>query len=544
MKGIRLILIVAVMALVAAGCEGAGEEPQPGTTGPGTTGPGTTGSPAAVDTTFTYSAYSEILTDWDPATEYSNEVIAFHNIYETLTRYNAETQEVEPLLAESWSASEDALTWTFTLREGVTFHTGRPMTADAVKAAIERTLELGAGAAYIWSAVESIEAPDDRTVVFNLSYASPIDLVASGTYAAYVYDTEAAGDQDLNEWFQEGNEAGTGPYMVESWEPGEEFELRLVAYPDYWRGWDGAHYDRLEFRVTPEATTAAQLLESGQVDYVQRMTPQLWSTFEGKDGFVTSAASSWQTLFALLNTTDGPLADLNVRLGVAYGIDYEGIMAALQGAAETLSGHVPPGLWGHSDELPNYTYDTGKAKEYLGKAGYGPEGEPLSLELIYTKGDADEELVATLMKSNLADLNIDLDVRGLQWQAQWDKAKSADPTERQDIFVFYWWPDYPDPISWFFNLFRTEEAPFFNLAYYSNPTIDQQMDEAASLSATERDEAIAMYEDMQATLLEDAPAIPLYNQVYQRAMLSSVGGYVDNPSYPSVVFVYDLVPQG
>jgi peptide/nickel transport system substrate-binding protein len=539
MKGIRPILVAAVMALVAAGCEGAGEESKPGTTGPGATE-----TPMAVDTTFTYSAYSEILTDWDPATEYSNEVIAFHNIYETLTRYNAETQEVEPLLAESWSASEDALTWTFTLREGVTFHTGRLMTADAVKAAIERTIELGAGAAYIWSAVESIEAPDDRTVVFNLFYPSPIDLVASGTYAAYVYDTEAAGDLDLNAWFQEGNEAGTGPYMVESWEPGEEFELRLAAYPDYWGGWEGAHYDRLEFRVTPEATTAAQLLESGQVDYVQRMTPQLWSTFEGKEGFVTTAASSWQTLFALLNTADGPLADLNARLGVAYGIDYAGIMAALQGAAEPLSGYIPSGLWGHSDDLPNYTYDPERASEYLAKAGYGPEGDPLSLELIYTKGDADEELVATLMKSNLSDLNIDLDVRGLQWQAQWDKGKSADPADRQDIFVFYWWPDYPDPISWFYNLFRTEEEPFFNLAYYSNPTIDGQMDEASSLSATDRDAAIAMYEQMQVTLLEDAPAIPLYNQVYQRAMLSSVGGYVDNPSYPSVVFVYDLVPQG
>lgn len=531
MKGIKVILAIAVLALVAAGCERA-EEPEAG----GTTGP--------VDTTFTYSAYSEIVTDWDPATDYSNEVIAMHDIYETLTRYDAQTQEVQPLLAESWSASDDALTWTFTLRPGVTFHTGRPMTAEAVKTAIERTMELGQGAAYIWGAVDSIEAPDDLTVVFHLSYPSPIDLVASGTYAAFIYDTEAAGGQDMHEWFQEGNDAGTGPYAVESWEPGEEFELRLKAYPDYWGGWDGAHYERVEFRVSPEATTAAQLLESGQVDYVQRMTPQLWSTFQDREGFLTTTGSSWQTLFALLNTTSGPLADLNVRLGVAYGIDYQGVMSALQGAAETLSGHVPPGLWGHSDDLPNYTYDPEKAKEYLAQAGYGPDGEPLSLELIYTKGDADEEIVATLMKSNLADLNIDLEVRGLQWQAQWDRGKSADPAERQDIFIFYWWPDYPDPISWFYNLFRTEKEPFFNLSYYSNPTVDQQMDEASSLAATDRDQAIEVYRQIQVQLLEDAPAIPLYNQVYQRAMLSSVGGYTDNPSYPSVVFAYDLTPQG
>jgi peptide/nickel transport system substrate-binding protein len=538
MRGIRssLVAAFAAFAVISAACTG-GEGT--GATNDGDAGGGDTG--AATPSTFTYSVNSEVMIGWDPASGYSNEVIALHNIYETLTRYDAATQEVEPLLAESWDASEDGLTWTFTLREGVTFHTGNPLTAEAAKAAIERTMELGEAASYIWSAVEEIETPDERTLVFHLSYPSPLDLVSSGTYSAYIYDTEAAGGQDLAEWFAEGNDAGTGPYTVAEYNPGDEIELRLEAYPDYWGGWDGDHYENYVFRVTPEANTAAQLLRAGEVTMVQRMSPQLYASFEGEEGFETSAAPSWQTLLALLNTADGPLADERVRDAVALAIDYEGIIAALEGAAEPLSGVVPPGLWGHTDGL-EYEQNVAEATALLEGAGYGPNGDPMTLELTYLKGDADEELVATLMKSNLTELNIDLQTRGYQWQTQWDKAKSGNEAERQDILVFYWWPDYPDPVSWFYSLFRTEEEPFFNLAYYSNPDLDAMIDEASVVAATDRDEAASMYAQMQEILVEDAPAVPVYTQTYQRVMQDEVDGFEDNPAYPNVVFAYELTP--
>jgi peptide/nickel transport system substrate-binding protein len=525
----RGIAIVAVLTLAAAACEGAGDG-------------GAQEQPEAGPQTFTYSVNSEVMIGWDPATGYSNEVIAMHNLYETLTRYDSATQQVEPLLAETWGSSDDGLTWTFTLRDGVTFHTGRALTAQAAKAAIERTTDIGEGAAYIWDAVKRIQTPDEQTLVFKLSYPSPLDLVASGTYAAYIYDTDAAGAADLAQWFAEGNDAGTGPYTVAEFNPGEEIELRLEAYPDYWGGWDGDHYERYVFRVTPEATTAAQLLRAGEVSMVQRMSPQLWASFEGQDGFQTTTTPSWQTLLGMLNTADGPLADERVREAIAHGIDYDGIIQALQGAADPLVGVVPPGLWGHSEDLDGYEYDPTRASELLAEAGYGPGDKPLSLELTYLKGDADEETVATLMKSNLADLNVELQVRGYQWQTQWDKGMSANPAERQDIFVFYWWPDYPDPVSWFFNLFRTEKEPFFNLAYYSNPALDDQIDEASAVAATDRQEATQMYVQMQETLYEDDPALPLYIQVYQRAMVESVQGFVDDPAYPNVVFGYELTP--
>ena len=540
MRGIRTSLIasIAAFAVIAAACTG-GEGT--GATNAGGGG-GDGGDPTSTEPdTFTYSVNSEVMIGWDPASGYSNEVIALHNIYETLTRYDAATQEVEPVLAETWEASEDGLTWTFTLREGVTFHTGNPLTAEAAKAAIERTMELGQAASYIWAAVEEIETPDERTLVFRLSYPSPLDLVASGTYSAYIYDTEAARDQDLAEWSAEGNDAGTGPYTVAEYSPGDEIELRLEAYPDYWGGWEGDHYEHYVFRVTPEANTAAQLLRAGDVTMVQRLSPQLYASFEGQEGFHTSSAPSWQTLLGLLNTASGPLADERVRDAVALAIDYEGIIAALEGAGEPLSGVVPPGLWGHTEGL-EYARDVAEATAMLEDAGYGPNGDPMTLELTYLKGDADEELVATLIKSNLAELNIDVQAQGLQWQTQWDKAKSGDEGERQDVLVFYWWPDYPDPVSWFYSLFRTEEEPFFNLAYYSNPDLDAMIDEASVVAATDRDEAANMYAQMQEIVVEDAPAIPLYTQVYQRVMQDEVQGFEDNPAYPNVVFGYELTP--
>ena len=143
---------------------------------------------------FTYDTSAPVMVNgWDPATEYSDGIIAMSNMYETLTRYDTATHTIKPLLATSWSKSADGLTWTFHLRQGVHFHTGRLMTAQAAAAAILRTEKLGGGAAYVWDAVKSISTPSTYTMVFHLKYASPLDLEASASYSAYIYDTQADG---------------------------------------------------------------------------------------------------------------------------------------------------------------------------------------------------------------------------------------------------------------------------------------------------------------------------------------------------------------
>src|SRR6201996_1410756 len=197
----------------------------------GSTPPASTQKP--VNTVFTYDTTAPVMVDgWDPATEYSDGIIAMSEMYETLTRYDSATHTVKPLLATSWSSAANGLTWTFHLRQGVHFHTGRLMTAQAAAAAIMRTEKLGGGAAYVWDAVKSISTPSTYTMVFHLKYPSPLDLEASASYSAYIYDTQAAPKgESLSKWLNTPHDAGTGPYELQTWNKGQEFEVILKAFP-------------------------------------------------------------------------------------------------------------------------------------------------------------------------------------------------------------------------------------------------------------------------------------------------------------------------
>lgn len=498
-------------------------------------------SAAPSGATFTYASQNSIVTDFDPATSYSNEVIAMNNVYEQLTRYDIATKTVKPLLATTWKSSAHGKTWTFTLRKGVTFHTGRPVTSQAAKAAIERTIKLKGGPAYIWAAVKSIATPAPLKLVFHLKYPAPLDIISSSAYAAYIYDTKASGSQDLKKWFAAAHDAGTGPYVVSTWKKGQQDELQLSAYEGYWGGWSGKHYTSALFEFVPQPTTQSQLLQSGEVTFSARLTPQLFSADRSNGSLATAQRPSFQNLLAMLNTASGPLADVRVRRAVAYAIDYAGIVSALKGSAVAASGYIPQGLIGYSPSL-GLKQNVAKAKQLLTQAGYGSGGKKLSLLLTLANGDADEALTASIMKSNLAAIGADLKVQMLEWQTQWDKGKSTNPAKRQDIFLFYWFPDYADPYSWFINLFHSANPPYFNLSYYTSKPVDSSIDALQAETATSRAKASATYVSLQRKLLDQAVAVPLYVQNYQRIYQKSMSGYVDNPSYSNVVFIYNLRP--
>jgi peptide/nickel transport system substrate-binding protein len=498
--------------------------------------------PTTTTKVFTYDTYTQVMIDgWDPATEYSNGIIAMSNMYQTLTHYNPVTHQVDPLLATSWTHSANGLTWTFQLRHGVYFHTGRLMTAAAAKAAILRTKKLGGGASYIWGAVQSIDTPSQYTLVFHLSYPSPLDLEASADYSAYIYDTQAAGPGgNLTKWLNTPHDAGTGPYTLQTWNSGQEFEVILKQFPKYWGGWSGSHYTKVVFRVTPQDTTAAQLLRAGQVSFVEQMSPTLWQSLKGASGISLASSPSWQNLLAQLNSK---ALSQPIREAISYDTDYPGIVAALSGAAVQSSGIVPAGLFGHFTNLPSYTYDPAKAAKLLNSAGYGPGKKPLNLTLTYTAGDTNEQVVATLLKSSLAKLNVNLSVQGLAWNTQWSKAKSSSASAHQDIFIEYWWPDYADPYSWFVNLLLGEKQPYFNLSYYSNSQLNKQINSVESLVATNPTAGSTLYRTMQVEILKQAPIVFLYNTNYQYAMTNNFSGFQVNPAYPNVIFVYDLHPK-
>src|SRR4051812_28505792 len=530
----RALIVACAAALAVAGC---GSKKAPGQTGADSTPPAS--GTAAKDATLTYLDSNELMVGWDPSTSYSNEVSVMNNMYEQLVRYDKTTKQFEPQLAESYAKSDGGRTWTFKLRPGVKFHTGRAMDAAAAKAAIERTIKLNQGAAYEWGPVKSIAAPDASTLVFKLKYAAPLDSIASSAYGAYIYDTKAA--PKLADWFAAGHEAGTGPYQLEKWNKGADVEVRLKQFPGYWKGWSGDHYAHVVFRHVPQATTSAQLLRSGDATIARQLNPQLFDSVKTAPGMTSQTSPSFENLLGFLNTQSGPLKDRRLRKAVIDAMDYSGAIKALKGAGVAAHGFVPAGLAGYDPSLTQQQ-NMAEAKQLLQQAGYGPGGKKLTLTLTHAQGDDNEALMAAILKSDLAQLNVNLDVQALQWTAQWDRAKSSDAGKRQDIFVMYWYPDYANADSWFTNLFHSSPKPYFNLAYLQDTSLDHQIDALPQEAAKGGAAATSAYQGAQRTVMSQAALVPFFVATYQRAYRTSLTGYVDNPAYANVVFAYDVKP--
>ncbi|MEV7006989.1 ABC transporter substrate-binding protein [Streptosporangium sp. NPDC051022] len=532
--------LAAALALTTAGCSGgtirgAQDAPPPGKS-PATPAE-TTG--ATKDATFVYLPDRNVVTDWDPASAHSGEIVVMQNVYESLTVYDPRTGKPEPRLATGWTSSPDRLTWTFRLRDGVTFHTGRPVDAAAVKASIERTRKTGAEAARIWDAVDGIEARDAGTLVFTLSRPAPLDLVASAGYGAYVYDTAAAGSGDLKKWFAQGRDAGSGPYTVGSWRAGGKGELTLKSFDGYWGGWKGAHYTEVAYRVTPSPTPL--LLQRQEASFIPRPTPELLTQAENQ-GARVSRTPSFENLLALLNTRSGPLREVKVRQAVQKVIDYDALLTAVGDSIAPVGGLIPEGLPGFAQGDPP-KQDLAGAQELLTRAGYGPDMNELTLTLTYARDDDGQRRLVTLLAAALKRLNVTLKATPLSRSAQWERARAADPAERQDILLTYWHPDYADASSWFADLFRSAEPVSFNVSYLNDPAVDGAVDALPKLPPADVTAAEQAYADLQRRIVteEAAVAVP-YARLHRHAYSGSIQGYVDNPAYPDVVFVHGLTP--
>lgn len=485
---------------------------------------------------FVY-AHPTTFPDLNPATSYSNDLVVMANCYEGLTFYNPPgSQEIlSPKLAVSWEANPESTEWTFKLRQGVKFQDGEPFNAAAVKYSIEKIRELGVGASYIWSPVESIEAVDDTTVKFKLSYAAPLDLIASANYAAWIFSPKAYEEKGAD-WFNQGHCAGTGPYTIESYERGSR--LVMTRFDDYWGGWKPGQFKKVVFELIEDPTVLQQKIESGDADFTYQVAPDNLPALRQRSDLKVYTNPAFQNLVGLLNTVKPPLDNKLVRQALAYSFPYDQFIQGVMGDRATQSyGVVPAGMWGFSKDIPQYKQDLNKAKELLTQAGH-PDGG-FKLLLTFATGDQDEQQLGELWKADLAKLGINLEIQGLNWEAQWDLGKS-DPQKAQDIFVMYWWPDLISPYSFLYSMFHSEEQTLFNLDYYKNPEFDKMIDQANEVSGVDRQKATQMFVQAQDILYNDAPTLVFYDLANTHIARTDVKGFVDNPAYPHVVFVYDL----
>ena len=184
-----------------------------------------------------------------------------------------------------------------------------------------------------------------------------------------------------------------------------------------------------------------------------------------------------------------------------------------------------------------------QAKSLLSEAGYGSGGKKLSLLLTLANGDADEALVASVIKSDLAAVGVDVRVQRSSGRRSGRRASRSDPSKRQDIFLFYWYPDYADPYSWFVNLFRSANPPYFNLSYYTSKPVDASIDSLQQKTATNKTAGQRRLRRAAASSCSPTPwPSRCTSRTTSASIQKSMTGYVDNPAYANVVFVHDLRP--
>ena len=538
------VSLIVAFSVVLSACGGAAAQTQ--APAAETQAPAATQAPAPTDAPAIPQvlkvANTANITTWDPIESFSTEAAYMANVYEQLLRINppGSAEQYTPLLATSWESNADGTVWTFNLREGVTFHDGEPMNADAVVKSLDAARERG-GASFIWWMVDSIEAVDDLTVQFNLSSSAPVDLIASSLYGAWIVSPKAleAAEADENYWAN-GVEAGTGPYFIESYVPDQEIVFQ--KFENYWGGWEDDQFDTVLVQIIPEALTQQQLLESGSVDLVTSIPRDNYGSFKDNSNYTYFEEPSFFNYVGFFNTLRPPLDNAKVRPALSYAIPYDDIIQiGVKGLGTQSRGPVPAGVWPWSPDVNQYTYDIDKAKELLKEAGY--ENGGFSLRLTYAAENATHEAYAPLIKDAYAELGVDVTIEAIAFGTQWAEAKN-DPANAQDMFLLLYWPTYSDAGSdnlW--SMFYYTAKPFFNLSYWNNAEFNALVDEAIALTVSDPATSQAKYVEAMNLLVDEAPGLFFFDTKAVFIVPKHIEGFQYNLNYPFVqYFFYDLRP--
>jgi peptide/nickel transport system substrate-binding protein len=452
------------------------------------------------------------------------------NVYDGLVRYASGTLEVEPALATDWSISDDGTVYTFTLREGVTFHDGSPFDAEAVVFNFERMLnedhpyhDTGPfPLSFFFSAVESVEATGAMEVTFTLNapYAPFLSNLAYPTGLIVSPAAVMEHGQDFGR-----NPSGTGPFTFTEWRSNEA--VVIEANPDYW---DGApELQAVVFRPITDANTRTAEMLAGGIDVMVEVPPVSLSEFQG-DGFTVHEQAGPHVWFLILNALEGPFADVRVRQAANYAVNKEAIVNdVLEGTAAVAAGPTPPAFaWAYNDELQPYPYDPDRARALLAEAGM----ENPEVTFYVTEGGSgmlDPIAMGTAIQADLEAVGFDVTIETYEWNTFLGEVNPG-LEGKADMAEMAWMTNDPDTLPYL--ALRTAAWPAeggFNSGYYSNPEVDALLEEART--ATDQDRRAELYRQMQVIVQEDAPWVFVANWVQNAVTSDRVEGFGLEPSF-------------
>ena len=452
------------------------------------------------------------------------------NVYDGLVRYSSGTLEVEPALATDWTISDDGLTYTFTLREGVSFHDGTAFDAEAVVFNFERMLnedhpyhDTGPfPLAFFFSAIAGIEATGEMEVAFTLNEPFA-PFLSNLAYPTGLIVSPAAVMASGAEFGR--NPVGTGAFQFEEWRSNEA--VVITANAEYW---DGApELEAVVFRPITDANTRTAEMLAGGIDVMVEVPPLSLSEFQG-DGFTVHDQAGPHVWFLILNALEGPFADVRVRQAANYAINKEAIVDdVLEGTAEVAAGPTPPAFaWAYNEELEPYPYDPDRAMALLAEAG----AENPEITFYVTEGGSgmlDPLAMGTAIQADLEAVGFDVSIETYEWNTFLGRVNPG-LQGKADAAQMAWMTNDPDTLPYL--ALRTGAWPEeggFNSGYYSNPEVDALLEEART--STDQDRRAELYREMQVIVQEDAPWVFVANWVQNAVTSDRVEGFGLEPSF-------------
>ena len=434
--------IAVTLALVAAAC-GAAATPTPSVTAPPTTAPPATETPAATPTetpsggpvsggTLTVARTADIFT-FDPYnTQDDYSIFTELQVYERLVKLAPDGKSVDPELATGWEIAPDGLLATFTLRDGVKFSDGSPLTADDVVFSLTRAIDQTGSWGFLFSPVKSVSKVDEKTVKLEMSEAfAPLELALS-TFAASVYSKA-----NFEKWGDQAGEhpLGTGAFMLEKWDKGSQ--VVLARNPNYWQ--PGKPYlDKVVFTIVGDDNARVLQLQSGTVDLIDFVPPNQIDqlTASGAQLFrVDGTSVGWLTI----NEAKKPLDEASVRCALGWAVDRQAIANNVYfGYAAPAKSILPSSTAFYDPNTDPIGFDLTKARDLLSQSSV-PNG--FEIEAHVPTGDSTRLAIATIWADALNQLGITLKIT----QVEATTAQELYNTEQYSVRISAWTNDTPDP---------------------------------------------------------------------------------------------------
>lgn len=531
----RSIAALAILGLILVACTG-------GPDGPDVSDGTEQNAPLDRDPNTLVVAVDAFAADFDPASAYLlSEALIWRGIYESLIRLKGDSAtEVEPLLADSWEASEDQSSWTFHLHPGITFTDGTPLDAEAVKANYVRTITIALGTNFILGSFitdpkKQIVVVDPLTVRFDIGYSAPtFEVVMAAQYgmglvSPKAFTQQSTGPKDQGHEWLLSHAVGTGPYMLDTLEPGNQ--VILVQNPDYWRGWEGPHFTRVIIRSIPEDATRRQLLESGDVDIAYAGSAEDTAAVRSDPRFWAGDFKNLQMAYIILGEY-GALEDPRARQAMNYLFPYdEFLTTVMRNTLERAHGPFPDLLFTHDPDVFVYQTDLDRARQLFAEAGV-PEDTTLTFEY-YTGYGKEAGLV---LQQQLEEVGMHLRLIEKEFSAMNADLTTDRPVgERANMYYWAWWPDYNQPSNYAWVIMHSDAAPdvcpgCYNSGYYHNERVDEIID--AGFTETDDQVLIEMFAEAQDIMTRvDPPWIPVGQELDTTYFRNDIKGQVFNPLY-------------